>query len=266
MAMNPHTTAAPPEQGQLVRLRNRLYLVQDVLPWDGEQGQIASRVDLECLDDDRLGETLGVIWEHEVNSEVLLSDALPIPDGHWDEPAVFDAFLTAVRWSSASLLGDSGLRSPFHGAIEIEPYQLEPVARAVRAPRVNLLIADDVGLGKTIEAGLVLQELLARARIRNCLVVCPASLQRQWQSEMSAKFNLRFDIIDRQAILRLRREYGTHVNPWGSFPRLITSMDFLKSERHISRFLAPDEHGNPPRWDLLILDEAHNCAPSGRTR
>jgi len=266
MAATPITSSTPPEQGQLARLRNRLFIVQDVIPAENGQDERATRVDLECLDDDRLGETLSVIWEREVNTDVLFADALPIPEGRWDTPQVFDAFLTAIRWSSASALDESGLLAPFHGAIEIEPYQLEPVARAVQAPRVNLLIADDVGLGKTIEAGLVLQELLARARIRNCLIVCPASLQRQWQEEMSDKFNLRFDIIDRERILKLRREYGTHVNPWRSFPRLITSTDFLKAERHLNSFLAPDEHGNPPQWDLLILDEAHNCAPSGRTR
>ncbi len=258
--------ATPPEQGQLVRVRNRLFLVEDVIPAEDERGSRVHRVDLECLDDDRMSESLSVIWEREVNTEVVLADVLPIPEGQWDHPRVFDAFLRAIRWSASSVLREGGLLAPFYGAIEIEPYQLEPVTRAVRAPRVNLLIADDVGLGKTIEAGLVLQELLARARIRNCLIVCPASLQRQWQEEMLEKFNLRFDIIDRDRILELRREYGTHVNPWRSFPRLITSMDFLKGERHLNSFLSPDEYGNPHRWDLLIVDEAHNFAPSGRTR
>jgi len=168
-----------PEQGQLVRVRNRLFLVEDVIPAEDDRGNRVHRVDLECLDDDRMGEPLSVIWEREVNTEVVLAGALPVPEGGWDHPKVFDAFITAIRWSASSVLREHGLLAPFHGAIEIEPYQLEPVARAARAPRVNLLIADDVGLGKTIEAGLVLQELLARARIRNCLIVCPASLQRR---------------------------------------------------------------------------------------
>jgi superfamily II DNA or RNA helicase len=253
-----------PEQGQLVRVRNRLFTVQDVAPHVTDEGQAITRVALECLDDDRMGEEFSVIWEREVNTRVLHADAFPTPSGRWDHPDMFDAFLTALRWTSSSVLSSAGLQAPFRGAIEIEPYQLEPAARAVMMPRVNLLIADDVGLGKTIEAGLVLQELIARARVRSCLIACPASLQRQWADEMLDKFNLRFDIVDRDAVLRLRREYGTHVNPWRSFPRLITSVDYLKRNQQIGQFLAPDEHGNAAQWDLLILDEAHNCAPSGR--
>lgn len=274
------TRSDAPEQGQLVRVRHRLFLVQDIFPHETGDGGVITRVDLECLDDDRLGETLSVLWEREVGAQVLGGDAFPSPSGKWDHPRVYEAFLKAVRWSSSSVLHGAALQSPFRGAIELEPYQLEAASRAVTMPRVNLLIADDVGLGKTIEAGLVLQELLARARIRNCLIVCPASLQRQWREEMAEKFNLEFRLIDRDAVLTLRREYGTHVNPWRSFPRLITSIDFLKRESVLAQFHASLEPTvfspiDPPRgvardawtsWDLLILDEAHNCAPAGRRR
>ncbi len=183
------TSTDAPEQGQLVRVRHRLFLVEDIFPHDNGDGELITRVDLECLDDDRLGESLSVLWEREVGARVLGGDAFPSPSGKWDHPRVYAAFLKAVRWSSTSVLHGAALQSPFRGAIELEPYQLEPASRAVVMPRVNLLIADDVGLGKTIEAGLVLQELLARNRVRNCLVVCPASLQRQWRDEMAEKFN-----------------------------------------------------------------------------
>jgi SNF2 family DNA or RNA helicase len=89
-------------------------------------------------------------------------------------------------------------------------------------PRVNLLIADDVGLGKTIEAGLVVQEMILRHRARNVLIVCPSSLQVQWQEEMRDKFGLEFRIIDSDTISQSRRKHGIHVNPWSHFPRLIT--------------------------------------------
>ena len=94
--------------------------------------------------------------------------------------------------------------------------------------RVNLLIADDVGLGKTIEAGLVVQELLVRYRARTVFVVCPASLQIKWQIEMQEKFGLEFRIVNTPYIKQLRRDRGIHANPWSSFPRLISSMDWIK--------------------------------------
>ncbi len=89
----------PPEQGQLVELRNRLWLVQDVTPAENGQGDRATRVDLECLDDDRLSEGLSVIWEREVNTKVLLADALPMtfgrPEAALTEP--FGRFRSAVH-------------------------------------------------------------------------------------------------------------------------------------------------------------------------
>jgi len=129
-------------------------------------------------------------------------------------------------------------------------------------PRVNLLIADDVGLGKTIEAGLVVQEMILRHRVRSVLIVCPSSLQLQWRDEMRDKFGLEFRIVDSEGISQLRRKRGIHVNPWGHFPRLITSIDFLKRERPLRSFRetlrAGEEAAYPRPYDLLIVDEAHN--------
>ena len=116
-----------------------------------------------------------------------------------DDPAELDAFLDAVRWGAVTSADQRSLQAPFRSGITIEDYQLEPLVRALRMPRVNLLIADDVGLGKTIEAGLVAQELLLRHRARTALVVCPASLQLQWRDEMRDKFGLEFRIVDRDA-------------------------------------------------------------------
>src|SRR5207248_141484 len=106
------------------------------------------------------------------------------------EPARLDAFLDAVRWGATSTADVRALQAPFRSGIEIEDYQLDPVVRAIEMPRVNLLIADDVGLGKTIEAGLVIQELIVRHRARRVLVVCPSSLQIKWRDEMRDKFGL----------------------------------------------------------------------------
>lgn len=257
-----------PEQGQLVQLRYRFYVIQDVFKYN-ESGNTFHRVDLECLDDDRLGESLSVIWEVEAHKEILPDTGLPEP-GNWDCPEAFQAFLLALRWSSASAFIEPPLHSAFRADIDIEDYQLEPVVRAITMPRANLLIADDVGLGKTVEAGLVMQELIARNRARKIMIVCPSSLQLQWKEEMEEKFRLPFRIVNREFVLQLRREYGVHVNPWNSYPRIITSMDFLKREVPLRQFkdsLQKKKRGMALRdWQLLIIDEAHNIAPAGKTK
>ncbi len=255
-----------PEQGQLVQVRNRHFVVDDVFQHH-DNGSLTHKVVLECLDDDTIGKRLEVIWERELHPEVYDTSQLPEPTD-WDSPERFESFLHAIDWSASSLLGGRPLQAAFRGAIELEEYQLVPVARALPMSRVNLLLADDVGLGKTIEAALVTQELISRQRVRRVLIVCPASLQRQWQDEMKDKFHLPFRIINADQIQTLRREYGVHVNPWNSYPRLITSMDFLKQDNRLQTFRAALEReraGSVLRdWDLLIVDEVHNCSPSGR--
>jgi SNF2 family DNA or RNA helicase/dsDNA-binding SOS-regulon protein len=156
------------------------------------------------------------------------------------------------------------LQSPFRSGITIEDYQLDPVVRAIQMPRANLLVADDVGLGKTIEAGLVIQELLLRHRARNVLVVCPASLQIKWRDEMRDKFGLEFRIVDTTLLKDLRRSRGIHANPWTHFPRLITSIDWLKRDVPTRMFqdVLPTHPTYPRPFDILVVDEAHNVAPT----
>ena len=267
-----------PEPGQLVDVRLRRYVVVDVVqgtvPADssGKTGplvhpQSQHLVLLNSVEDDDLGEELQVIWEIEPGVNVIERNALPTPVG-FDSPQRLDTFLHAVRWGAVSSADIKELQSPFRSGVELEDYQLDPVVRAIQMPRANLLIADDVGLGKTIEAGLVCQELIIRHRARTILIICPAALQMQWRDQMRDKFGLEFRIIDSTMLKDLRRTRGLRVNPWTHFPRLITSIDFLKRERPLRLFsevLPPDGEPSYPRtFDLLIVDEAHNIAPSGR--
>jgi SNF2 family DNA or RNA helicase len=263
-----------PEPGQLVDVRRRRYVVVDIASSTLPPDLFASRVfqaqhlvTLSSVEDDALGEELQVIWEIEPGATAIEKTPLPQPIG-FDTPQRLDTFLNAVRWGAASSADVKAIQAPFRSGVDLEDYQLDPVARAISMPRVNLLIADDVGLGKTIEAGLVAQELIIRHRARRILIICPAALQVQWHDQMRDKFGLEFRIVDSQLMKDLRRERGLHVNPWAHFPRLITSVDFLKRERPLRLFseLLPAEGESPyPRkFDLLILDEAHNVAPSGR--
>jgi superfamily II DNA or RNA helicase len=222
---------------------------------------------LSSIEDEGLGEELSVIWELEPGAKCLEKASLPALR-EFDVPRIFDAFLDAVTWGSVSSADDKALQAPFRSGIDIDDYQLDPVVRALSMPRVNLLIADDVGLGKTIEAGLVMQELILRHRARSILIVCPSSIQVQWKEEMRDKFGLEFRIVDSNLLADLRRRRGIRVNPWTHFPRLITSIDYLKRERPMRQFretLAAGYQPTYPRpYDLLIVDEAHNVAPSGR--
>ncbi len=270
------TTAAIPEQGQLVEVRQRRYVVRDVLtsslpsdPLVVGDASAQHLLTLNSVEDDALNEELQVVWEVEPGARVIERAELPRPES-FDDPARFDAFLDAVRWGAVASADVRALQAPFRSGIAIEDYQLDPVARAIQMPRANLLIADDVGLGKTIEAGLVVQEFLLRHRAHTILVVCPSALQIQWRDQMRDKFGLEFRIVDSELMHQLRRQRGIHVNPWTHFPRLITSIDFLKRDRPLRLFtetLPPDGQPTyPRRFDLLIVDEAHNVAPSGSGR
>ena len=260
-----------PEIGQLAIVRKRPFVITEIIPsapgLSSEPTKANHLIKLSSVEDDGLGEELQIIWELEPGATVHEKSTLPNPDS-FDRPERLQAFLDAVRWGAVSQADDKALQSPFRSAIEVDEYQLDPVVRALSMPRVNLLIADDVGLGKTIEAGLVVQEMILRHRVRTVLIVCPSSLQVQWQEEMRDKFGLEFRIIDSEAISNLRRKRGIHVNPWSHFPRLITSIDFLKRERPLRTFRetlpAGDQPTYPRAYDLLIVDEAHNVAPSGR--
>lgn len=267
------TIVPPPEQGQMVSVRSRNWMVTEVsastLPPERLRGGLESPqhlVTLSSVEDDGLGEELNVVWELEPGARIVEKVALPEPTG-FDPPDQLDAFLDAVRWGASSSADVRTIQAPFRSGIDIEDYQLDPVVRAIQMPRVNLLIADDVGLGKTIEAGLVSLELTIRHRTRRVLIVCPASLQVQWKEQMRDKFGIEFRIVDSSLMKELRRKRGIHVNPWNHFPRLITSIDFLKRERPLRLFRellpGPDEPAFPRKFDLLIVDEAHNCAPSG---
>lgn len=258
--------------GQLVQVRRHHFAVQDVqrsaLPDDQTRPDVGDAehvVTLASVEDDSPDQELQVIWELEPGARVIERATLPEVAG-FDDPRRLDAFLDAIRWGATSSAEQRQLHSPFRSGITIEDYQLEPLVRALQMPRVSLLIADDVGAGKTIEAGLVVQELILRHRVRSALVVCPASLQVQWRDQMRDKFGLDFRIVDAECLRDLRRRRGLRVNVWSHYPRLITSIDFLKRDRPLRLFRellpAAGEPAYPRKFDLLIVDEAHNVAPA----
>jgi superfamily II DNA or RNA helicase len=260
----PVLSATAPEPGQLVEVRRRQWIVSDV-DASAVSPELPKRnlVKLASIDEDALGEEIEVLWELEPGAHVIERAGLPSLSA-LDDPSKLEAFLDAVRWGAATNADRGYLQAPFRSGVSIEDYQLDPLVRAIDMARTNLLIADDVGLGKTIEAGLVIQEMLLRHRARTILVLCPSSLQEKWRTEMAEKFGLEFRIVDTESVKRSRRERGLHANPWTSFPRLIASIDWAKQGEGIRllRDALPPQTTFPRRFDLLIVDEAHNVAPT----
>ena len=168
--------------------------------------------------------------------------------------------------SAALLLRDAlrlSLRAgagPFRsfGNIAVEPraYQLVPLLMALRLTTVRLLIADDVGIGKTIEAGLIVRELMDRGEISKLAVLCPPHLVEQWQSELELRFNLPSVALTSASASRIEREIPHGVSLMDHYPIIVVSLDYIKSERHREHFLA-----NAP--ECIIVDEAHTCSSTG---
>ncbi|MCZ4564226.1 DISARM system SNF2-like helicase DrmD [Rhodococcus sp. IEGM 1401] len=259
-----------PDVGQLVRVRGQQWVVNRRSVSTQPRDELATEppgrtlVTLSSVSDDDLGDELTVAWEIEPGREMLPETRLPaVTESGWDDPQTLGAFLDAVRWGTVASADDDTLQAPFRSGITIEDYQLEPVAKALGMPRVALLIADDVGLGKTIEAGLVMQEMLLRNRARRVIVVCPAPLTGKWRDELAEKFGLDFTVLNAEALKTLRRSHGLEANPFSVFPRTIVSLPWLRTPR-VQRLLDEvlvDSARHPGFFDILVVDEAHHCAP-----
>lgn len=123
------------------------------------------------------------------------------------------------------------------------PHQIEATHRVVQALRPRFILADEVGLGKTIEAGLIMKELMLRKGYRKVLVAAPATLTVQWQQEMKSKFNEDFVIMDRSNFHRIAAK-------WSRYPKILVSIDFIKNEKYAEQVLKTN-------WDIAVFDEAH---------
>lgn len=251
-----------PNPGQIVRVRTRTWLVESV---ESEKLSSESVVSLACLDDDAQGDKLDVVWGLELDTEILGKEAWQsIGRKGFDDPRFFSAFVHTLRWNCVTATDPKLFQAPFRAGIRIDAYQLEPLRKALLLPRVNLFIADDVGLGKTIEAGLIASELLLRRRVRDIVVACPPSMLLQWKDELENRFGLTFEILDRAYIERVRQERGYGVNPWTTFPRFLVSHKLLIDETYCAPLR--DWLDNLRPGSLLIFDEAHHAAPASGAR
>jgi SNF2 family DNA or RNA helicase len=252
---------SPPTVGQVVRARTRTYLVEDVEP----DVSGATIVRLACLDDDAQGQRAEIVWELELDTKILDEESWKtLGKRGFDDPRFFSAYVHTLRWNCVTATDPRLFQSPFRAGIRIDAYQLEPLRKALLLPRVNLFIADDVGLGKTIEAGLIAIELLLRRRVREIVVACPPSMLPQWKDELESRFGLVFEVLDRAYVERVRQDRGYGTNPWATYPRFLVSHNLLIDEAYAGPLR--DWLDNLRPRSLLILDEAHHAAPSSGSR
>jgi len=174
----------------------------------------------------------------------------PSPD-RVGSPAAQDLLLRAYRLSL--LHGTAPLLSLQRSRVIPKDYQLVPVVMALEMPRVRMLLADDVGLGKTIEAGLIITELLARQMASRLLVIVPANLREQWQETLDYFFHIPARIISTRHRREMERELPPGANPWAYYRYLITSVDYAKLPAIKNQILEQS-------WDIVVIDEAHQVA------
>ncbi|MEH1768839.1 MAG: DEAD/DEAH box helicase [Nostoc sp.] len=153
---------------------------------------------------------------------------------------------------------DTNLYIGHEAAMDVLPYQLDPTLKALSMPRQRLLIADAVGLGKTLEAGILVAELMRRGRAKRILVVTTKSMLTQFQKEFWVRFTIPLVRLDSVGIQGIRSRIPTNHNPFHYYDKAIVSVDTLKQDREYRTYIEQAE------WDVIVIDEAHNVARRGR--
>src|SRR5579864_8714294 len=218
-----------PQVGSFVKVRGKTWIVEG----SETRGPVQSVTLISCEDDSQ-GEAIELAYAAELQPEILdPNDWSSLLARTFEEPSRLGAYLRSTEWRTATAADRKLFQAPFRAGIRLDSYQLLPLAKALDLPRVNLLIGDDVGLGKTVEAGLIVRELLLRRRVDVIVVSAPASMLLQWQDELAQKFGLDFTIVDRDHLLETRRTRGFAANPWSIGSRFIVSHTVLSDEAYV---------------------------------
>lgn len=236
------TTTTLSKPGTLIRSRGREWVV---LPDSNEELLLARPIG--GLDEEIVG---------------IMPAVEPVESATFPTPTREDIgdFRSGQLLREAARLSTRAAAGPFRSfariAVEPRPYQLVPLMMALKLDPVRLLIADDVGIGKTVEAVLVARELLDRGEIQRLAVLCPPHLAEQWQKELAEKFHIEAELVLSSTIQRLERNLPIGVSVFDRHRFVVVSTDFIKSDRRAADF----EHKCP---EFVIVDEAHGCTLAG---
>jgi superfamily II DNA or RNA helicase len=234
--------------GSLVNVRGREWVV---LPNTTDDPDMLLLRPLGGTDDESTG--VYIPLEQPQSAEF----ALPDPKAHLGNHLSCGLLRDAVRLGFRS--GAGPFRSLARIAVEPRPYQLVPLLMALKLDPVRMLIADDVGIGKTVEACLVARELIDRAEVSGLSVLCPPHLAEQWQKALDEQFHIAAELVLAGTAARLERTCRRDQSLFERYPFTVVSTDYIKSERRRDEFLRTCP-------DLVIVDEAHTCAAgSGRS-
>jgi SNF2 family DNA or RNA helicase len=230
--------------GQNVRVRGLRALVTSVSPSSVDPE--CARIDLRVLSGERQGDLFSVFSPID---HVEPEQVPPLKIDRLASFALWTRYHDAYRLELAA--PPNALTANPQAQIAIDKYQMVPAKKLLALPRPRLLIADDVGLGKTIEAGIAYLELAQRRLAKRVLIVTPSSIREQWRKELLEKFGIEFDVFDREAVDAYRRQAEIGANPWLLRPRIIVSIDTAKMDGTFAELRRTS-------WDLAIIDEAHH--------
>lgn len=246
--------ATPPSErtthwtpGSLVRARGREWIVLS-----GSEAEVLRVRPVSGTEDDQ------TFIHLELEAVPVTDAAFPKPEpsqkaGHDAALLLRDALVLALR------RGAGPFRSFGQIAIEPRAYQLVPLLMALKLETVRLLIADDVGIGKTVEAALIAREMIDRGDIERFAVLCPPHLVDQWVTELESRFHLRPVAVTAAGAARLERNLPPSESIFTTHPHTVVSLDYIKSEKRRAEFLRACP-------ELVIVDEAHTCAATGQGR
>ena len=239
---------SPLAPGMRVVIRDEEWLVRRVDP-SADGGHL-----LSCDGISELVRGQEALFLTELEAEIEILDpaqTLLVPDTS-DKYSAALLYLESQR--RRSVANDDQIHLGHRGVMNLVPYQLDPALQALRQPRSRILIADAVGLGKTLEAGILSTELIQRGRGKRILVVTQKSMLTQFQKEWWSRFTIPLVRLDSVGLARVRNRIPANHNPFNYFDRSIISMDTLKNNLEYRNYL-----GNA-WWDIIVIDECHNVA------